>query len=107
MSLGVTQSCVLSESSAEAECKGFGDLIHFIDNPKADIKCVTCDTDGCNGAAQDGPIALLIALPVAITNCFLILNCFSSFDVNQYFLSDTKCSLICNEKTISWRRKNN
>lgn len=28
--------------------------------------CETCDTDGCNGASQFGPVALLITVPVAI-----------------------------------------
>lgn len=28
--------------------------------------CETCSTDGCNGAAQYGPIALSIAIPLMI-----------------------------------------
>lgn len=34
--------------------------------------CETCDTDGCNGAAQYGPVALLVAIPVAITKILLL-----------------------------------
>lgn len=35
--------------------------------------CETCTTDGCNGAAQYGPIAMLIALPIAIAKLFAFL----------------------------------
>lgn len=28
--------------------------------------CETCNTDGCNGAGQFGPIAILVAIPTII-----------------------------------------
>lgn len=34
--------------------------------------CETCDTDECNGAAEYGPIAALIAIPVAIISTYNI-----------------------------------
>lgn len=34
--------------------------------------CETCTTDGCNGAAQYGPIALLIAIPMAVAKIFFL-----------------------------------
>lgn len=35
-----------------------------------DFKCNICETDGCNGAAQYGPVALLVLIPVAIAKMF-------------------------------------
>lgn len=34
--------------------------------------CETCSTDGCNGAAQYGPMALLVAIPVAVAKILLL-----------------------------------
>lgn len=34
--------------------------------------CETCQTDGCNGAAQYGPVALLVAIPVAVAKILLL-----------------------------------
>ncbi|XP_055303862.1 uncharacterized protein LOC129569231 [Sitodiplosis mosellana] len=34
--------------------------------------CETCTTDGCNGAAQYGPVALLVAIPVAVAKILLL-----------------------------------
>lgn len=40
------------------------------DTGKRDFKCEICDTDGCNGAVQYGPVALLVLIPVAIAQLF-------------------------------------
>jgi len=34
--------------------------------------CQTCTTDGCNGAAQYGPIAMLVAIPVVIAKMLVL-----------------------------------
>jgi len=34
--------------------------------------CETCSTDGCNGAAQYGPIALLVAIPAVIAKILIL-----------------------------------
>lgn len=34
------------------------------------FKCDSCETDGCNGAAQYGPVALFVVVPVAIAKFF-------------------------------------
>lgn len=34
--------------------------------------CETCSTDGCNGATQYGPVALLVAIPVAVAKILLL-----------------------------------
>lgn len=39
---------------------------HKLGRPNANVDCFICNSNGCNGSAQYGPIALLIALPVVI-----------------------------------------
>jgi hypothetical protein len=34
--------------------------------------CQTCTTDGCNGASQYGPIAMLVAIPVVIAKMLVL-----------------------------------
>jgi hypothetical protein len=34
--------------------------------------CETCSTDGCNGAAQYGPIALLVAIPAVLAKILVL-----------------------------------
>lgn len=34
--------------------------------------CETCSTEGCNGAAQYGPIALLVAIPAVIAKILIL-----------------------------------
>lgn len=34
--------------------------------------CETCATDGCNGAAQYGPVALLVVIPAAIAKLLVL-----------------------------------
>lgn len=34
--------------------------------------CETCSTDGCNGAAQYGPVALLVIIPAAIAKLLVL-----------------------------------
>lgn len=48
--------CSTSFLAAEVLCKENG----------AEGLCEKCETDGCNGATQYGPIAILIVLPIAI-----------------------------------------
>lgn len=59
-------------------CKSFDSLIEFFascQNPhpahivKPDY-CGICETDGCNGANQFGPLVFLIGFPVAIAFIF-------------------------------------
>lgn len=42
--------------------------VSFIKNEHCDY----CDRDGCNGAAQYGPIALFIVVPVAIAHLLFL-----------------------------------
>lgn len=34
--------------------------------------CQTCNTDGCNGAGQFGPIAMLVAVPVVVAKMLVL-----------------------------------
>lgn len=33
--------------------------------------CETCDTEGCNGAGQFGPIAVLVAIPAVVAKILM------------------------------------
>lgn len=70
------RDCAVNEKVAQNICKFVERDIHAKGFPNAKVKCVTCDTHGCNGngtvngAAHYGPIALLIAIPVATVKIF-------------------------------------
>lgn len=68
--LATARACALNEDAAKQACKNLEDGLHENGLPTAKIDCLVCNSDGCNGAAQYGPIALLIALPVAIAKIF-------------------------------------
>lgn len=58
----VLRKCVGSQTEARLGCKA-GELM-------ADV-CEFCQTDGCNGAAAYGPIAMMIiSIPIAIVKLF-------------------------------------
>lgn len=63
----------LNQLSVDSMCREMEKVAHR-NNPNAviNVKCMACDTDGCNGAAQYGPFALLVVLPVAIAKTFLL-----------------------------------
>lgn len=48
--------------------KGSTDLANKVlnTNAKVDANCDKCDSDGCNGASEYGPVAMMIAIPVII-----------------------------------------
>lgn len=56
----VNRLCVATPQLAEENCK------------EKDVKfCQACETDKCNGAAQYGPVAVLVvAIPVIVTKIF-------------------------------------
>lgn len=54
------------ENTAHAFCESFKNTPRTYGHLNVKSQCVTCETDGCNEAAHYGPMALLIALPVAI-----------------------------------------
>lgn len=56
----VNRLCVENQAAADEHCKA-GEF----------TSCVSCATDECNGAAEYGPIALLVVVPVAIAKIFL------------------------------------
>lgn len=58
--VSITRQCAKSTGYNENFCKG-----------SAYDFCETCSSDGCNGAAQYGPIALMAAIPVAIAKLML------------------------------------
>lgn len=59
----IMETCEASEASeADYRNKGY---------PNTVVKCFICQSDGCNGAAQYGPVVVLIALPVAIAKIFV------------------------------------
>lgn len=57
----IRRLCSATANAADEACKANG----------ADNICEKCDTDGCNGAIQYGPIAILIVLPIAIAKFLL------------------------------------
>lgn len=58
----LVRKCSGSQFEAKSICK-FGDLL-------ADV-CEFCDSDGCNGAAQYAPMAvMIISIPIAIVKLF-------------------------------------
>lgn len=65
----VKRSCAINDQTAVDECKA----VRPSNTKDEDYKCETstCDKDGCNGAAQYGPIALLTILPMAIAKFLL------------------------------------
>lgn len=65
----VKRGCAVNDQVVLAECNA----VRPSGTADNDFKCdsSTCDKDGCNGAAQYGPIALLTILPVAIAKIFL------------------------------------
>lgn len=65
------RGCARNENIENSDCRSFEVTLHNQGYPNAKAECFTCDSDGCNGAAQYGPIALFIALPVAIAKFFL------------------------------------
>lgn len=76
----VARLCSLSAEVAQLTCKASENVIRALGCPNTNVDCLICNSDGCNGdatigsgkrqcgngAAQYKPIALLIALPVAI-----------------------------------------
>lgn len=54
----ITRLCAKNEEHAKELCDN--------KSAKPEFSCKMCDTDGCNGAAQYGPIALLVIIPVAV-----------------------------------------
>lgn len=54
----ITRLCAKSEEHAKELCDN--------KSGKPEFSCKICETDGCNGAIQYGPIALLVAIPVAV-----------------------------------------
>lgn len=66
----VQRKCVMDENVANALCQTSKNTAHSYGHMNVEVKCVTCDTDGCNGATKYGPIAVLIVLPVAIAKIF-------------------------------------
>lgn len=71
----VTRGCALDEHDAQTKCNDFKNAAKTA-GFSASAKCLTCNTDGCNGAAKYGPhlIANVIwmALPIAIAKILLI-----------------------------------
>lgn len=65
------RGCARNEKIENSDCRSFEVTLHNQGYPNAKAECFTCDSDGCNGAAQYGSIALFIALPVAIAKFFL------------------------------------
>lgn len=63
----MSRSCVADKDSISERC--------IKPSTKIPVQCAvqTCNSDGCNGgAAQYGPMALLIALPVAIAKIYVL-----------------------------------
>lgn len=55
----VLRQCKTSADSAKATCEA--------ESKGSDSSiCETCNTDECNGALQYGPVALMIAIPLAV-----------------------------------------
>lgn len=87
----VTRLCAMTNRNTQDMCKLVQDNERARGSPNAVAKCTTCDTDGCNGAAQHtdesngknqhtdgsndaaqyGPIAFLVAFPIAIAKKIL------------------------------------
>lgn len=68
----VQRTCYPTEKVAEATCKLTEARAQAYDKPNYEVECFTCDSeDGCNFSVQNGPMALLVALPVAIAKIFL------------------------------------
>lgn len=65
------RQCETELFDADVLCEAFGNEIRKA-HPFVEINCLKCETDGCNGAIQYGPMAVLIALPVAIAKVFSI-----------------------------------
>lgn len=65
-----SRQCIKDESLVDNLYKGLDNELHA-KFPNSGMNYLKCVTDGCNGAAQYGPIVLLIALPVAIAKFFL------------------------------------
>lgn len=53
------RSCAMDEDHAQAMC-------YLWNSGNPNVKCDTCEKDGCNGASQYGPFALLVVLSVAV-----------------------------------------
>lgn len=62
----MARGCGGSEQHAKDNCKMNENILRSLGRPNANVECLICKSDGCNGASQYGPIALLVALPVAI-----------------------------------------
>lgn len=54
------------KTAADAYCASSEQTSRIYGHRNVKHVCVTCESDGCNGAAQYGPIALSIALPATL-----------------------------------------
>lgn len=61
----VRRECSSSKEEAIAGCKLIGGMVGF-------DQCEICESDGCNGATQYGPAALLICIPLVIVKILSI-----------------------------------
>lgn len=65
----VTRACVLDEDVGKLNCaikQATARNIFGMRNAK--VECSVCSSDGCNGAAQYSPAALLMVLPIALVS---------------------------------------
>lgn len=66
VNLGVVRECELDEDTAKQNCKKIEDAYRLKGLTNTEVDCLLCNSDGCNGAVQYGPIAVLIVLPAVI-----------------------------------------
>lgn len=65
------RKCLPTSADVQKQCDklvGLVGAVASIAGQKLETSCVPCDSDGCNGASQYGPVAIMIAIPVIIMN---------------------------------------